>query len=190
MLVTQVIYSSSELKIQKIAAVNELQWQTHYLSVVFDQIVSRKMTLIQRMITLITFSLVLASCATSPTGRHQLMLVSEDSAIASSKQAYITTVKELDAAGKIGEDPGVERRVKTITGRLITEAIKMRPDTADWESGPGFQAEGIRGHRHFLARAVGGRSHRGEDIHVEGFCRRQAPGAHLYLQPLPHGAGL
>lgn len=78
-------------------------------------------------------SCMLASCATSPTGRYQLMLVSEDSAIASSKQAYVQTVSELDAAGKIEEDPAINKRVNTITGRLVTEAIEMRPDTADWE---------------------------------------------------------
>jgi len=77
--------------------------------------------------------MMLASCATSPTGRHQLMLVSEDLAIASSKQAYVQTVSELDAAGKIEDDPAINARVNTITGRLITEAIKMRPDTSDWE---------------------------------------------------------
>ena len=43
------------------------------------------------------------------------------------------TVNELDVAGKIEEDPAINKRVKTITGRLITEAIKMRPDTANWE---------------------------------------------------------
>ena len=32
--------------------------------------------------------LLAAACATSPTGRKQLMLVSEDTAIKSSRQAY------------------------------------------------------------------------------------------------------
>jgi len=77
--------------------------------------------------------LLLAGCATSPTGRHQLMLVSEESAIASSKEAYLTTVRELDDAGKLEESPAINRRVDRITGQLITEAIKMRPETAKWE---------------------------------------------------------
>jgi len=77
--------------------------------------------------------LTMFSCATSPTGRRQLMLVSEDSAIASSKQAYISTVRELDSAGKLEENQVVKNRIDAITGQLITEAIKMRPDTADWE---------------------------------------------------------
>jgi predicted Zn-dependent protease len=91
------------------------------------------MKMIKRSIGSFLAVLVLASCATSPTGRHQLMLVSESSAIASSKKAYVSTVRELNASGKIEDDPAINRRVKTITGRLITEAIKMRPDTADWE---------------------------------------------------------
>ncbi|NOR18502.1 MAG: M48 family metalloprotease [Xanthomonadales bacterium] len=91
------------------------------------------MVTIQRCLIICMAALLMIACATSPTGRHQLMLVSESSAIASSKQAYVSTVNELDAAGKIEEDPAINRRVKTITGRLITEAIKMRPDTADWE---------------------------------------------------------
>ena len=84
-------------------------------------------------ITLLLIVLLMAGCATSPTGRHQLMLVSEQSSIVSSKQAYLTTVRDLDDAGKIEQDPGINGRVKTITGRLITEAIKLRPETSNWE---------------------------------------------------------
>lgn len=76
---------------------------------------------------------VLAACATSPTGRRQLMLVSEESAIASSSEAYVSTVQEFAKEGKLFDNPATNERVKVITGRLITEAIKMRPDTADWE---------------------------------------------------------
>jgi len=86
-----------------------------------------------RLLTLSIVLLLLAACATSPTGRRQLMLVSEDSAIVSSKEAYLSTVSELDKAGKIEEKTAVTARVEEITGRLITEAIVMRPDTANWE---------------------------------------------------------
>ena len=91
------------------------------------------MVFVRRFVILSLACLLLAACATSPTGRRQLMLVSEDSAIASSKQAYISTVDELNKAGKVAKDEAIIRRVDQITGRLITEAIKMRPDTADWE---------------------------------------------------------
>lgn len=88
---------------------------------------------IQRLLSVALLAFLATACATSPTGRRQLMLVSESSAIASSKEAYLSTVGKLDAAGKIEEDPAINARVKTITGHLITEAIKMRPDTANWE---------------------------------------------------------
>jgi len=88
---------------------------------------------LRRLPVFLLLTALLAGCATSPTGRHQLMLVSEESSIVSSKEAYLSTLRELDQAGKIEEDPAVNLRVKTITGRLITEAIKMRPDTAKWE---------------------------------------------------------
>lgn len=91
------------------------------------------MTTNKRLLLLFLVSLLLAACATSPTGRRQLMLVSEESAIVSSKEAYLSTVDELDKAGKIEENSPVVARVENITGRLITEAVKMRPDTADWE---------------------------------------------------------
>jgi len=87
----------------------------------------------RRLSFLVLFCLSLAACATSPTGRHQLMLVSEESAIVSSKEAYLSTVKELDDEGKLDTDRAVKNRVDRITGQLITEAIKMRPETARWE---------------------------------------------------------
>jgi predicted Zn-dependent protease len=91
------------------------------------------MTFVSRFATISLMCALLAACATSPTGRSQLMLVSEDSAIASSKQAYVATVDELNKAGKVQSQGDTKRRVDLITGRLITEAIKMRPETANWE---------------------------------------------------------
>lgn len=75
---------------------------------------------------------LLAACATSPTGRTQLMLVSEDQAIAYSKQAYLQTVADLDKEGKIVTDPAITRRVQTITDRLVVQAGIMRPATRKW----------------------------------------------------------
>jgi predicted Zn-dependent protease len=91
------------------------------------------MTVLNRLFILSMVISLLAACATSPTGRRQLMLVSEDSAIASSKQAYMETVKELNDSGKLEENWVINKRVDVITGQLITEAIKMRADTANWE---------------------------------------------------------
>jgi predicted Zn-dependent protease len=81
----------------------------------------------------ILIALLIASCATSPTGRRQLMIVSEDSAIAASKQAYSEMLSPYAQQGKIDNDPELKNRVYKITGRLIAQAIKMRPETRDWE---------------------------------------------------------
>ncbi len=88
-----------------------------------------------RAITLLSLLLVVivgSGCATSPTGRKQLMLVSEDQAISASKQAYLNTVGKLDQEGKIVTDPAITGRVTRITNRLIVQAKKMRPTSASW----------------------------------------------------------
>ena len=76
---------------------------------------------------------LLTACATSPTGRRQLMLISPDAAIVQSKQAYLSTVSDLDKDNKLLDDPKMMDRVATITGRLVTEAIALYPNTANWE---------------------------------------------------------
>ncbi len=76
---------------------------------------------------------VATGCATSPTGRSQLMLISPEAAIVESKKAYLSTVSELDAENKLVDDPVLADKVAVITGRLVTEAIAMYPRSADWE---------------------------------------------------------
>jgi predicted Zn-dependent protease len=75
----------------------------------------------------------LAACATSPTGRKQLMLVSEQQAISASRQAYVQEMGRYRQAGKLVSDPKLLRRVEVITGRLVAQAVKMRPDSGRWE---------------------------------------------------------
>jgi len=87
----------------------------------------------QQLIALAIVSVMLSACATSPTGRKQLMLVSEDSAIASSAEAYVQQVGALKKEGKLSGDKQLIGRVNKITGRLVTEAIAMRPETARWK---------------------------------------------------------
>ncbi len=84
------------------------------------------------LLSLILFGLN-SGCATSPTGRNQLMLVSPETAISVSKEAYISTMAPLHAEGKIDSDLMVTGRVQKITGRLVHEAIEMYPYTEDWE---------------------------------------------------------
>jgi predicted Zn-dependent protease len=75
----------------------------------------------------------LNACATSPTGRNQLMLVSEEESINVSKTAYVEMLKPFEEKGKLDNDPKLTSRVKTITGRLIAQAVKMRPETKKWD---------------------------------------------------------
>jgi predicted Zn-dependent protease len=74
-----------------------------------------------------------AACATSPTGRKQLMLVSESQAIAASRQAYVQEMGKYRQQGKLVTDPKLLNRVRVITERLVAQAVKMRPDSAKWE---------------------------------------------------------
>ncbi len=87
----------------------------------------------KRFCLLVLSGCLLAACATSPTGRHQLMLVSEAQAINASKAAYAQTLKPLQAEGKVDNDPALKKRVTRITEKLVAQAVKMRPDTAKWD---------------------------------------------------------
>jgi predicted Zn-dependent protease len=77
--------------------------------------------------------LLVAACATSPTGRKQLLLVSEDTAIKSSRQAYAQEMGKYQKEGKLVTDPRVLERVRTITERLVAQAVQARPDSAKWQ---------------------------------------------------------
>jgi predicted Zn-dependent protease len=81
----------------------------------------------------LVFLFILTSCATSPTGRHQLMLVSPETAILSSKSAYVQTLHPLAKAGKLNNDPVLTRRIRKLSGRLIYQAIEQYPHTRNWE---------------------------------------------------------
>jgi len=83
--------------------------------------------------TFLLCAVLILACATSPTGRHQLMIVSEDSAIAASKQAYAEMLKPYAQKGKIDNNPALKDRVYRITGRLIAQALEMRPETKNWD---------------------------------------------------------
>ena len=86
------------------------------------------------LIASLAMVLALAACQTNPiTGRKQLMLVSEDSAIAASKEAYVAMLQPLEKSGKVNNDPAETARIERITGLLVAQAIKFRPETKDWE---------------------------------------------------------
>jgi predicted Zn-dependent protease len=93
-----------------------------------------KVAYMKRMhLTLLLCVSLIVACATSPTGRRQLMIVSEESSISASKEAYVEMLKPYAQKGKIDNDPALKKRVYEITGRLIAQAIKMRPETKNWE---------------------------------------------------------
>jgi predicted Zn-dependent protease len=73
-----------------------------------------------------------AGCASAPvTGRQQFMLVSEDQAIEASSQAYQQVIQK--EGSKVNNNPALEARVRQITGRLVAQAVKYRPETAEWK---------------------------------------------------------
>lgn len=77
--------------------------------------------------------LLLAACATSPTGRSQLMLISPQQAIEVSREAYLQTLQPLAWDGKINTDPEINHRVQLITGRIIAQAINLFPGSRQWD---------------------------------------------------------
>jgi predicted Zn-dependent protease len=77
--------------------------------------------------------LLVAACATSPTGRKQFMIISEEQAISSSRQAYAQEMGKYQKEGKLVTDPRVLERVRMITERLVAQAVKMRPDSSKWQ---------------------------------------------------------
>src|SRR5215831_1001249 len=91
------------------------------------------MTMRSRFGSLLLLFALLSACATSPTGRHQLSLVSEKTAIEASKESYVTQMTELKSQGKLVTDPKVIQRVDRITGRLVAQAVMKRPDSAKWD---------------------------------------------------------
>jgi predicted Zn-dependent protease len=87
-----------------------------------------------RRLALVALAAALATaCATSPTGRKQLMLVSEQQAISASRQAYVQEMGRYQKEGKLVTDPRALNRVRVITGKLVAQAIQVRPDSAQWE---------------------------------------------------------
>ena len=86
-----------------------------------------------RNLCALIFFLFIIGCATSPTGRNQLMLVSPEQAIVASTKAYAQTMQPLAKEGKVDSNPVVSARVKEITGRIIYQAIQRYPHTQNWD---------------------------------------------------------
>jgi predicted Zn-dependent protease len=87
----------------------------------------------KRLSIILLVIILVSACATSPTGRRQLMLISPESAIVESEKAYLSTMTQLDKQNKLVDDPVLADKVRTITGRLVTEAIALFPTSRDWK---------------------------------------------------------
>ena len=74
---------------------------------------------------------LISSCAVSPTGRTQFIIISPDAAIIESEAAYMDTVRQLDDEDKLVGDPLTVARVARITGRLVSIAVADFPESAD-----------------------------------------------------------
>ncbi|HEX6571011.1 MAG TPA: M48 family metallopeptidase [Steroidobacteraceae bacterium] len=88
---------------------------------------------IRKPLLAVASSLAVAACATSPTGRSQLMLVSEQQAISASRQAYAQEMGKYKQQGKLVTDPRLLNRIEVISERLVGQAVRMRPESAQWQ---------------------------------------------------------
>jgi len=79
--------------------------------------------------------ILLAACQTNPmTGRSQLLIVSDSQAISASASAYTQMMGDLGKKKQIKpHDSEQVKRVHEISNRLIAQAIKLRPDSANWQ---------------------------------------------------------
>ncbi len=84
-------------------------------------------------IALLVSIFILNACAKNIAGREQLMLVSESTAISSSKSAYISTLEPFKKEGRLDNNPKQVKRINDITDKLIIQAEKLRPETKNWE---------------------------------------------------------
>jgi predicted Zn-dependent protease len=86
------------------------------------------------LLLLAALTVLLPACTTNPvTGRSQLMLVSESSAISASRQAYAEMLTPARKEGRVDSDQQTKARVQRITERVVAQAVRYRPETADWD---------------------------------------------------------
>jgi predicted Zn-dependent protease len=86
------------------------------------------------LLALAAACLALAGCQANPiTGRSQLMIVPEGLAVSESAAAYAQMMGQLGQKKQIEADSARAHKVRDITDRLVAQAIKLRPDSADWK---------------------------------------------------------
>lgn len=93
-----------------------------------------KMLKMKKIFVLILTVAVVAGCTTNPiTGRSQMMLISEETAIEQSGEAYKAMLKPLEEKGKVNNNAVLVKRVETITSRLVAQAVLYRPESKTWD---------------------------------------------------------
>ena len=88
---------------------------------------------VRRGLSVALLALLISACATSPTGRRQLLLVPPVVAIEASAAAYVDTVSQLRDERQLLNDPRLAARVRVTAGRVIAAAVTQYPHTADWD---------------------------------------------------------
>jgi len=77
---------------------------------------------------------LLAGCQANPiTGRSQLMIVPESMAVSESAAAYAQMMGQLGKKKQVEADSARAHKVRDITDRLVAQAIRLRPDSAEWK---------------------------------------------------------
>ena len=88
---------------------------------------------VRRGLSVALLVLLISACATSPTGRRQLLLVPPVVAIEASAAAYVDTVSQLRDEQQLLNDPRLAARVRVTAGRVVAAAVTQYPHTADWD---------------------------------------------------------
>ena len=88
---------------------------------------------VRRELSVALLALLISACATSPTGRRQLLLVPPVVAIEASAAAYVDTVSQLRDERQLLNDPRLAARVRVTAGRVVAAAVTQYPHTADWD---------------------------------------------------------
>ena len=85
------------------------------------------------MLMVILAAFIAVSCATSPTGRQQFMLLSPEQAISISEKPYEDMITKIYRKGKLISNRQLINRMYQITGRLVAITVKEYPHTAHWK---------------------------------------------------------
>ncbi|WP_018871757.1 M48 family metallopeptidase [Thioalkalivibrio sp. ALJ16] len=94
----------------------------------------RPLSLLLVLLLAAGLTVAIPGCTTNPvTGRSQLMLVSENQAINASRTAYVEMLAPARDEGRINADPEMTARVQGIAEKLVAQAVRYRPETADWD---------------------------------------------------------